>query len=126
MVSSKDILNNDNHPALGLRLYVIFTEFTDQEGDKTEARTAHFAYLAKLEAEGKIFAAGPLHSLEGEATGNSMIAIRADSVDEARAIADADPYYQAGFRSYTLRPWKINEGGFDLKIRFAAGAYELE
>jgi len=126
MVSSKDILNNDNHPALGLRLYVIFTEFTDQEGDKTEARAAHFEYLAKLEEDGKIFAAGPLHSLEGETTGNSMIAIRADSVDEARAIADADPYYQSGFRSYTLRPWKINEGGFDLKVRFAAGAYELE
>ena len=55
-----------------------------------------------------------------------MIAIRAVSVEEAQAIADADPYYQSGFRAYTLRPWKINEGGFDLKIRFAAGAYELE
>jgi hypothetical protein len=125
MVSSKDRLTNDNHPALGLRLFMVFTEFTDQEGDKTEARAAHFEYLAKLEEDGKIFAAGPLHSEKDEVTGNSLIAVRADSIEEARALAEADPYFQSGFRSFTVRPWKINEGGFDLKIRFAAGIFEL-
>jgi|APSaa5957512622_1039677.scaffolds.fasta_scaffold255040_2 uncharacterized protein len=126
MVSSKDRLTNDNHPALGLQLFMIFTEFTDQEGDKIEARTAHFEYLAKLEEDGKVFAAGPLHSETGETTGNSLIAVKADNIEEARAIAEADPYYQAGFRSFTVRPWKINEGGFDLKLRFSAGVFELE
>ena len=59
MVSSKDRLTNDNHPALGLQLFMIFTEFTDQEGDKIEARTAHFEYLAKLEEDAKFLPLAP-------------------------------------------------------------------
>ncbi len=126
MVSSKDILNNDDHAALGLTVYAVFNELTGKEGDRTEVGKEHFAYLAKLEAEGKIFAAGPLLLDDGGKDGRSLITLKADSLEEARALAEADPYYKSGFRTFTMRTWKINEGGFDLKVRFAAGSYDLE
>lgn len=126
MASSKDRLTNDDHPALGLTVYAIFTELTGKEGDRTAVGQEHFSYLAKLEEEGRIFAAGPLLLDDGSKDGRSLITLKADSLEEARALAEADPYYQSGFRTFTMRTWKINEGGFDLKVRFAAGAFELD
>ena len=126
MVSSKDVLNNDDHSALGLVVYAVFTEFTDKEGDRSSERSNHFAYLAKLESEGKVFAAGPMLTESGERFGKALILYKADTLEQAKALADSDPYHSSGFRKYTIHPWKINEGGFDLKIRFSAGAYEIE
>lgn len=126
MVSSKDVLNNDDHSALGLVVYAIFSEFTDKKGDRSSVRDNHFAYLAKLENEGKLFAAGPMLTESGERLGKGLILVKADTLEEAKALADSDPYHKSGFRKYSINPWKINEGGFDLKIRFSAGAYEIE
>ena len=45
-----------------------------------------------------------------------MIIYRAESLDAARALADADPMHQSGARSYTMRRWMINEGSFNLNV----------
>ena len=48
-----------------------------------------------------------------------MIILRAASLDEARAIADADPMHASGARNYTLLPWLMNEGSFSLVVKLA-------
>lgn len=126
MVSSKDVLNNGDHAALGFVVYVIMTQFTDKEGSRDEARAGHLAHVAKLEMDGKLFAAGPTLKEDGSMAGKGMIAVKAKSIEEAREMADADPFHQSGFREYTIVPWKINEGGFDLKVRFADGSFEFD
>ena len=55
-----------------------------------------------------------------------MFVIRAGSLDEARRIADGDPMHASGARGYTVRPWMLNEGGFDLKVTFSDGRIRID
>ena len=126
MVGSKGNSLNDGHAALGLVHYAVMSEFTDKEGDRAAVRDEHLAYQGRLEAEGRLFCAGPLLKEDGAMTGIGLIIYKAASLDEARKIADGDPFHKSGLRTYKIWPWKINEGGIDLKIRFAAGLFDIE
>ena len=125
MVTSKQSHLNDSHAALGLLHYAIMSEFTNKTDDRSVVLEEHLAYQVKLEEEGKLFAAGPLLREDGEMAGIGLIIVKAGSLDEAKKIADQDPFHQSGLRAYKLWPWKINEGGIDLKIRFAAGSFDI-
>ncbi len=57
--------------------------------------------------------------------GDGMVIIRAGSLAEAREIAESDPMHSSGARTFTIRPWLMNEGTITVKINFAAGAREL-
>ena len=122
-------LNNDTanngHKALGLLHYAIMSEFTNKSGDRGAVLNEHLAYQCKLEMEGKLFAAGPLLREDGEMAGIGLIIVKAESLDEAKKIANQDPFHQRGLRTYKIWPWKINEGSIDLKLRFAAGTFEI-
>ena len=74
-----------------------------------------------LEREGIMFAAGPLFEAEDAGLGErpGLIAIRADSLEEATAIADADPMHTSGTRTYTIRGWRINEGSINVTIKLS-------
>ena len=126
MVGSKGNSLNDGHAALGLVHYAVMSEFTDKEGDRAAVREEQLAYQGQLEAEGRLFCAGPLLKEDGAMTGIGLIIYKAASLDEARKIADGDPFHKSGLRTYKIWPWKINEGGIDLKIRFAAGLFDIE
>jgi hypothetical protein len=54
-----------------------------------------------------------------------MVITRAGSLAEARKIAEEDPMHQCGARSFTVRPWLLNEGTFTLKERYSDGSREL-
>lgn len=76
------------------------------------ARPAHIERLQSLKAEGRLLVAGPHPALDtpepGEAgfTGSLVIA-EFDSLDDARAWADADPYVAAGvYEKVTVKPFK--------------------
>ena len=122
-------LNNDTanngHKALGLLHYAIMSEFTNKSGDRGAVLNEHLAYQCKLEMEGKLFAAGPLLREDGEMAGIGLIIVKAESLDEAKKIANQDPFHQRGLRTYKIWPWKINEGSIDLKLRFAAGTFDI-
>lgn len=126
MASSQGNSLNDGHPALRLLHYAVISEYTDKEGDRAAVRDEHLAYQCQLEDEGKLFAAGPLLNDDGGMAGIGLIIYKAASLDDAKAIADNDPFHKSGLRQYKIYPWKINEGGIDLKIRFAAGTFEID
>ncbi len=87
----------------------------------------HLDYQRALEKRGAMVAAGPLSDEKGEAwTGKGLIILRAGSLAEARAIADADPMHRDGVRTYTLLPWLMNEGSFTLTVRLAAQKIDFE
>ena len=54
-----------------------------------------------------------------------MVVVRADSLEQAEAIAAADPMHAAGARSYRVRPWIVNEGTLTVKVGFASGSREV-
>ena len=125
MVSSDGNSLNDGHAALGLLHYAVISEFTNKEGDRAAMRDQHLTYQKKLEEEGNLFAAGPLLREDGEMAGIGLIILKAGSLEQAKAIADNDPFHKSGLRTYKIWPWKINEGGIDLKIRFAARSFDI-
>jgi len=82
---------------------------------------AHLEYQGEMELQGNLVMAGPLSDLTGELMeGVGMIIYRADSLQSAIAMADADPMHQSGTREYTIRRWLVNEGSFQLNIKLSA------
>ena len=126
IVGSKGNPLNDGHTALGLVYYAVMSEFTDKEGDRDAVRDEHLVSQGQLESEGLLFCAGPLLKKDGDMAGIGLIVYKASSLDEANEIAEKDPFHKNESRPYKTWPWRINEGGIDLKIRFAAGAFEIE
>lgn len=108
------------------QLYVISTTPTRDMGPVLESLPAHLEHQRSLEQRGIMFAAGP-HLTDDEQTweGDGMFVIRAGSLAEARQIAASDPMHTSGARSFTVRPWLINEGGFTLRVTFSDGKLEV-
>jgi uncharacterized protein YciI len=67
-------------------------------------RPDHLAYLEDL-GDTLVFA-GPFTEEDGQTMNGSLIVVDADSLRDARAIADGDPFAKAGlFESVDIRPW---------------------
>ena len=78
---------------------------------RMETRPTHVEYLNKLNAEGTLSMAGPFLDDEGKACG-SLVIVKAETADEAKAIGAADPYAQAGlFESVDVKAfnWVFNK-----------------
>ncbi len=97
--------------ALALELYVVETTPCSTPDQLQQVLPDHLDYQKKMEAQGKLFLAGPLSDASGEnMEGSGLVIYRAQSMDEARSIAENDPMHAQGVRSYTLRKWLVNEG----------------
>ncbi|ANL36125.1 YciI-like protein [Rhizobium phaseoli] len=78
---------------------------------RMDTRPTHLEYLNRLNAKGTLKIAGPFLDDEGEPCG-SLIIVEAESKEAARALADADPYAQAGlFESVEVKAynWVFNK-----------------
>jgi uncharacterized protein YciI len=103
--------------ALALELFVAHSTPAKTPEAVKASLPAHLAYQAELERQGKLAFAGPMSDESGEQMqGMGLIIYRADSLDEARALATADPMHESGARSFTLRRWMINEGSLTLNV----------
>lgn len=103
---------------LGMTLYVI--ETGPARSDQTRAvLPEHIAHQIQLERDGILFAAGPLFDEGSDVPSKGLIVIRAASFEDARRIADSDPFHAKGIRTYTLRKWVMNEGAFDVTLRLS-------
>lgn len=111
---------------LAKQLYVYFTTPTNGMAPLGEHLEAHLAYQNKIQDEGIMVAAGPLRDPDkSDWEGEGMIIVRAASLDEAKKIADADPMHANGARSYTIRPWLMNEGKITVEMTFSSKSAEL-
>jgi uncharacterized protein len=95
---------------------------TDQQAIDEHAEK-HVAWLLGLEADGVLFLSGPLLSGPGTGPGSGVTVIRAEDQDAARAIAAADPFVQAGLRTFMLHRWRLNEGSVGVTISLGTGTY---
>lgn len=80
---------------------------------RTAARPAHLARLQALKDAGRLLVAGPCPAIDAEDPGpagfsGSVVIARFESLDAARAWADADPYVEAGVYTRTdVRPFRL-------------------
>jgi uncharacterized protein YciI len=91
----------------GPALYVMFAEDIDHsEALRAPLRTAHIQRRAELAAQGRVVVSGPLWDQDsgaGDYCGSLFVA-RFDSLAEAQAWADEDPYAKAGiYRHMVVR-----------------------
>ena len=86
----------------------------------------HLAYQKTMEAAGTLVMAGPLSDETGTLMqAEGLIIYRASSLEEARAIADADPMHQVGARTYEIRKWLVNEGQLSFSISLSEQSMTL-
>ena len=92
--------------------YAVFSE--DHEGsldDRLAARTSHVARLKSLCDEGRLLIAGPHPAVDSPEPGpagftGSLVVVEFDSLEDAKAWADDDPYIAAGvYRKVTVKPF---------------------
>jgi uncharacterized protein len=80
-------------------LYVAVLTIVDQELN-AKVRPAHLSYLNDLYKQGKVVMAGPFTDKQG-----GMVIYKAESPEEARRLAEADPVIKEGARTLELREW---------------------
>jgi uncharacterized protein len=84
----------------------------DVLASRLEARGAHLARLEALRDDGRLLLAGPCPAIDAEDPGpagfsGSLVVAEFDSLVEARAWADADPYVAAGvYGRVEVRPFR--------------------
>ena len=86
---------------------------------------AHLDYMIGLEKRGVLFASGPLADGEGPPSGHGLTVLRAASAGEARAVAEADPFFVNGLRTFELKEWTVNEGSLSLRVNFSDQSVEV-
>lgn len=112
--------------ALALELFVVESTPAKPPEQVKAVLPDHLAYQAQLEAEGKLALAGPMSDATGEhMRGTGMIVYRAESLEAARALTEADPMHATGTRTYVLRRWLINEGSLTLSVGLSTGRVAL-
>lgn len=74
---------------------------------RKQARPHHLERLETLKGQGRLLVAGP-HPIEGEeGFSGSLVVAEFDSLEQAKAWADADPYVAAGvYAKVTVKPFK--------------------
>ena len=98
----------------GKKLWIVLSKGSGQ--DIVPHLAEHLDYLIALEAQGKIFASGPMNV---PGSGDGMTVLKVDTEQEARAIAEADPLVKKAGRSFTLHPWTVNEGQMTVTVSFS-------
>lgn len=112
--------------ALALELFAAESTPEKTPADLKAVLPDHLAYQKSLEEQGKLAFAGPLSDHSGEEMqGSGLIVYRADSFEQARALAEADPMHKSGARSFTLRRWLINEGSLTLSVGLSTHSVDL-
>jgi uncharacterized protein YciI len=104
----------------GRKLWVVMSKGNGR--DIVPYLAEHLDYVIVLEAEGKIFASGPMNA---PGSGDGMTILRVETEEEARAIASADPLVTKLGRTFTLHPWTVNEGQMTLTVSLSQMALSL-
>ena len=90
---------------------VISQDIEDSTKKRMSARPAHVERLKALKNEGRLVLAGPHPAIDSPDPGNagftgSLIVAEFDSLADAQAWADSDPYITAGvYEQVTVKPF---------------------
>jgi uncharacterized protein len=124
-VTAQDV-RNASSGMLQKQLYVVFTTPTQGLGPVMQNLEEHLKFQIDLERRGIMFGAGPFWSDDEKRwEGEGMVIIRAGSLAEAKEIAARDPMHKSGARSFTVRPWLLNEGTVTVKLTYSDGKREI-
>jgi len=83
-------------------VYAYLMSHADKSKFSPELVKAHIEHCRKLDDAGRFVIGGPFLNYKG-----GMVAVRAASLEEAKAVAESDPFISSGFETYELRKWEL-------------------
>lgn len=83
-----------------MKYFAVLLPMKDQELS-LQHRPAHLKYLEKRRNEGKIFANGRFADGSG-----GLVIYMADTLEEAKHLAEEDPFVKVGARFCEIREWE--------------------
>lgn len=83
--------------------YVVMLNKIDGVETPQEIIKEHVQFLQKLESRGQLEMCGPFSDFPG-----GMLVLKANSLEEAKDIANSDPFVQSGVRAMSLRTWELS------------------
>ena len=102
------------------KLYVVISTPVEGGAEKLVPHLpAHLEYMIANEKKGLLFASGPLSEADGSQKGRGLTVLRAVSAEEARKIAEQDPFFVNGLRTFEIREWTVMEGSFGVTVNFS-------
>jgi len=107
------------------KLYVVLSKPVVAPNKLQPFLSAHLEYMIGLEKRGHVFASGPLTDGEGPPSGQGLTVLRAKDANEARALAEADPFFINGLRSYELKEWTVMEGTLGVRVNLSDQTVEV-
>jgi uncharacterized protein YciI len=110
---------------LGKEMYLVVAR--PVRSAEIEKRLAdHIAHQIDMEKRGIMFAAGPLYARGSDIPEAGMFVLRANSFEEAEALANEDPLHKAGLRTFTLQKWRVNEGSVTITVNYSDQSMKIE
>lgn len=107
------------------KLYVLISKPAVPPEQLKPFLLAHLEYMIGLEKRGLVFASGPLADGAGPPTGHGLTVLRTSSAAEARALAEADPFFVNGLRTFELKEWTLMEGSLSLRVSLSDQSIEV-
>ena len=107
------------------KLYVVLSKPVVAPDKLQPFLSAHLEYMIGMEKRGLVFASGPLSDGEGPPTGQGLTVLRAKDADEARALAEADPFFVNGLRTFELKEWTVMEGTLGVRVNLSDQSVEV-
>src|SRR5581483_7840856 len=107
------------------KLYVVLSKPVGTPDQLQMFLSAHLEYMIGLEKRGHVFASGPLSDGDGPPSGLGLTILRAKDANEARALAEADPFFKNGLRTFDLKEWTIMEGTLGVRVNLSDQSVEV-
>jgi uncharacterized protein YciI len=107
------------------KLYVVLSTPAVAPDKLQPFLSAHLEYMIGLEKRGHVFASGPLSDGAGPPTGAGLTVLRARDLSEARTLAEADPFFINGLRSFELKEWTLMEGTLGVRVNLSDQTVEV-
>ena len=107
------------------KLYVVLSKPAVAPDKLQPFLLAHLEYMIGLEKRGHVFASGPLTDGEGPPSGQGLTVLRAKDANEARALAEADPFFINGVRSFEIKEWTVMEGTLGVRVNLSDQSIEV-
>jgi uncharacterized protein YciI len=125
------IMNEDARAAelmgkmLRKKLYVLISTPLVPPQKLKPLLATHLDYMFDLEKRGVLFASGPLTEPDGAPSGHGLTVLRVNDAAEARRIAQAEPFFAQGLRSFELKEWTVMEGMLGVRVNLSDQTVEV-
>ena len=107
------------------KLYVLISKPLVPPEKLKRLLASHLDYMIDLERRGMLFASGPLTEPDGAPSGHGLSILRVADAAEARRVAEAEPFFAQGLRTFELKEWTVMEGTLGLRVNLSDRSVEV-